>query len=104
MKLRIRGDNVCLRPKRSEVDRIAAGTSIMEDSVLIYRLDVSDNNDISARFDNGSLVVRLPKSKVLDWAGSDKVSLYTEQKHSDTAPFPYRSKKNSAAPNPASQR
>jgi hypothetical protein len=47
---------------------------------LTYRLDVSDNNDFSARFNNGSLVVSLPKSKVLDWAGTDEVSLFEEQK------------------------
>lgn len=88
MKLRIRGDTIRLRPKRSEVDRIAADTSTMEethfpDSVLTYRLDVSDNNDISARFDNGSLV-SLPKSKTLNWAGTVEVSLCAEQKHSGT--------------------
>ena len=68
MKLRVRADTIRLRPKRSEVDRIAAGTSIMEethfpDSVLTYCLDVSDNNDISARFDNGSLVCPFAKIK-----------------------------------------
>ncbi len=85
MKLRIRGDTLRLRLKRGEVDRIAAGTSIVEkthfpDSVLTIRLDVSESNDLSASFDNGSLLVSLPKSKVLDWAGSDQVSLYAEQK------------------------
>ncbi len=85
MKLRIRGDTLRLRLKRREVDRIAAGTSIVEkthfpDSVLTIRLDLSESNDISASFDNGSLLVSLPKSKVLDWAGSDQVSLYAEQK------------------------
>ena len=94
MKPRVRGDTIRLCQKRSEVDRIAAGSSIVEethflDSVLTYRLDVPENNDISARFDNGNLVVRLPKSKAPDWAATDEVSLYTEQKHSDTAPFPY---------------
>ncbi len=85
MKLRIRGDTLRLRLKRGEVDRIAAGSSIVEkthfpESVLTIRLDVSESDDISASFDNGSLLVILPKSKVLDWAGTDKVSLYAEQK------------------------
>ncbi len=85
MKLRIRGDTLRLRLKRGEVDRIAAGTSIVEkthfpDSVLTIRLDVSESNDLSASFDNGSLLVSLPKSKVLDWASTDEVSLYGEQK------------------------
>jgi hypothetical protein len=85
MKLRIRGDSIRLRLKRAEVDQIAAGTSIVEethfpDSVLTYRLDISENSDISACLDNGSLIVSLPKSKVLDWAGTDEVSLSAKQK------------------------
>ena len=84
MKLRIRGDSMRLRLKRGEVDQLAAGISIVEKThfpgaVLTYRLDVSNNNSISATFDNGSLSVNLPKSKVLDWASTDEVSLYAEQ-------------------------
>ncbi len=89
MKLRIRGDTIRLRLKRGEVDQIAAGTSIVEethfpDSVLTYRLDVSENRDMSASFDNGSLVISLPKSTVSDWAATDEVSLDAEQKLSGT--------------------
>jgi hypothetical protein len=89
MKLRIRGDSIRLRLKRGEVDRIAAGGSIVEEthfpqSVLTCRLDVSENSDISASFDNGSVVVSLPKSKVLSWVGSDEVSLHAEQQLSGT--------------------
>ena len=85
MKLRIRGDSLRLRLKRGEVDQIAAGSSIVEkthfpDSVLTYRLDVSEDHDISASFDRGRLVISLPKSKVSDWADSDEVSLSAEQK------------------------
>jgi hypothetical protein len=85
MKLRIRGDSLRLRLKRGEVDQIAAGSSIVEethfpDSILSYRLDVSEDDDMSANFERGSLVISLPKSKVSDWAGSDDVSLSAEQK------------------------
>ncbi len=85
MKLRIRGDSMRLRLKRSEVDQFAAGTSIVEEThfpgaVLTYRLDVSENSNVSATFDNGVLVVSLPKSTVLDWASTDEVSLFAEQK------------------------
>ena len=84
MKLRICGDSVRLRLKRGEVDQLAAGTSIVQQThfpgaVLTYRLDVSENSGISATFDNGSLVISLPKSKVLDWASTDEVSLFAEQ-------------------------
>ncbi len=85
MKLRIRGDSIRLRLKRGEVDQLAAGTSVVEEThfpgaILTYRLDVAENGSISAIFDSGSLVVSLPKSKVLDWASTDEVSLSAEQK------------------------
>jgi hypothetical protein len=85
MKLRIRGDSIRLRLKRGEVEQIATGASIVEethfpDAVLTFRLDVSENHEAAASFNSGSLVVSLPKSKVLDWAGTDEVSLVAEQK------------------------
>ena len=84
MKLRIRGDSMRLRLKRGEVDQLAAGISIVEEThfpgaVLTYQLDVSRNGTISATFDNGSLLVSLPESKVRDWASTDQVSLFSEQ-------------------------
>jgi hypothetical protein len=89
MKLRIRGDTIRLRLKRVEVDQIAAGTSIVEEthfpnSVLTYRLDVSGDSDISASLDDASLVVSLPESLVSDWAATDEVSLSAEQTLSGT--------------------
>ncbi len=89
MKLRIRGDTIRLRLKRGEVDQIAAGTSIVEEthfpnSVLTYRLDVSGDSDISASLDDASLVVSLPESLVSDWAATDEVSLSAEQTLSGT--------------------
>jgi hypothetical protein len=85
MKLRVRGDTLRLRLKRGEVDQLAAGVGIVEEthfpsSVLTFRLDVSDDDAVFADFDNGSLVVSLPKSSVLEWAGTDEVSLLAEQK------------------------
>jgi hypothetical protein len=84
MKLRIRGDSIRLRLKRGEVDQLAAGINIEEEThfpsaILTYRVDISENSGITATFDNGCLAVNLPKSKVLDWANSDVVSLYSEQ-------------------------
>ncbi len=84
MKLRICGDTLRLRLKRGEVDQLAAGVGIVEEtqfpsSVLTFLLDVSDKDVVSANFDNDSLVVRLPKSRVLEWAGSDEVSLFEKQ-------------------------
>lgn len=85
MKLRIRGDTLRLRLKRSEVDRLAAGAGVVEHTrfpgaVLSYRLETSGNGDFSAHFTNGSLVVRLPQKDALEWARTDAVSLHAEQK------------------------
>jgi len=90
MKLRVRGDSMRLRLKRGEVDQLAAGVSVVEKThfpgaVLTYRLDVSRNSTISAAFDNGSLSVSLPESKVLDWASTDEVSLFAEQRLSGSS-------------------
>jgi uncharacterized protein DUF7009 len=85
MKLRILGDTLRLRLKRGEVEQLAAGTSIVEKthfpgSVLTYRIDLSGNDDFSATFDDGNLVVSLPHAKVVDWAATDEVSMCAEQK------------------------
>jgi len=90
MKLRIRGDSIRLRLKRGEVDQLAAGTSIVEEThfpgaILTYRLDVSENGSIAATFDNGSLAVSLPNPIVLAWANTDEVSLHAEQELSGTS-------------------
>jgi len=72
MKLRILGDSMRLRLKRSEVDQLAAGTSIVEethfpDAVLTYRLDVTDNSGFSASFADSTLSVSLPEQEY--WIG-----------------------------------
>jgi hypothetical protein len=84
MKLRIRGDSIRLRLKRGEVAELAAGKSVAEethfpDSVLTYRLDVSEGNNIEASFAGGNLVVSLPSSKALGWVTNDEVSLTDTQ-------------------------
>jgi hypothetical protein len=85
MKLRILGDSMRLRLKRSEVDRLVAGASIVEEThfpgaVLTYRLDVADSSNFSASFANSTLSVSLPKTRILEWATTDEVSLIAEQK------------------------
>lgn len=88
MKLRIRGDTIRLRLKRAEVDRIAAGSPVVEvahfpTSVLTYRLELSAENEFAADFNSGTLTVRLPKAEVTKWAGADQVSLHSEQRLAD---------------------
>ena len=84
MKLRIRGDSLRLRLKRGEVDLLAAGESIMEEThfpgaVLRYRLDVTGEEAMQAHLENSSLVIRLPASQVSAWATTDKVSMLADQ-------------------------
>ena len=84
MKLRIRGDSIRLRLKRGEVDRVASGVSIEEHthfagSTLTCRLEACDDTEFSACFVDDTIVVRVPNTNVSVWAGSDEVSLYSEQ-------------------------
>ena len=84
MKLRIRGDTVRLRLKRSEVERIAAGDSVSEQthfpgSVLTYRLETGSVGHAEARFDDGDLAIMLPADQVRQWAGTDQVSIAASQ-------------------------
>ncbi len=90
MKLRLRGNSIRLRLKQGEVDQVAAGESIVEEThfpgaVLICRLDVSETDDIEANFAAGNLEISLPASKVLGWATSDEVSLTATQNLPDGA-------------------
>jgi len=84
MKLRIRGDSLRLRLKRGEVDLLAAGKTLVEEThfpgaVLSYRLDVTENDTVQAHLENNSLIIRLPTSKVSTWATTDEVSILAEQ-------------------------
>lgn len=84
MKLRIRGNSIRLRLKRGEVDLLAAGKSIVEEThfpgaILSYRVDVTENDTVQADLENSSLVIRLPTSEVSAWATTDEVSILAEQ-------------------------
>ena len=99
MKLRIRCDSLRLRLKRGEVAQVAAGKSIVEEthfpgSVLTYRLDVSETDDIEANFADGNLEISLPASKVPGWATTDEVSLTATQNTPDGATLTLRIEKD----------
>jgi len=84
MKLRIRGDSLRLRLKRGEVDLLAAGESIAEEThfpgaVLRYCLEVTGEEAMQAHLENSSLVIRLPASQVSAWATTDEVSMLADQ-------------------------
>ncbi len=91
MKLRIRGNSVRLRLKQGEVDQVAAGESIVEEthfpgSVLTCRLDVSETNDIEANFTDGNLEISLPAQNRRFKAHSSWV------KHADLDPRRWRNR------------
>ncbi len=88
MKLRIRGNSLRLRLKRGEVELVAAGESVIEETrfpgaALSYRLDVTDGEAIQANLVDGGLVICLPESKVAAWATTDEVSLMADQELPD---------------------
>jgi hypothetical protein len=89
MKLRIRENTIRLRLKRAEVDQLASGGKIVEqtcfpDSVLTYSLDIADDGNVSASFRDGRLAISLPESDVTQWAENDQVSIVAEQALGDS--------------------
>ena len=83
MKLRIRGNSIRLRLKRGEVESLAAGTTLVEEtkfpgSTLSYSLGLSDSDDMLASFDNGNIAISMPREIIPEWADTDLVSLYSE--------------------------
>jgi len=84
MKLRIRGNSLRLRLKRGEVESLAAGNKLIEKTefpgtVFSYSLELSDNEDMAASFDNGRIEISMPREIIPEWADTDLVTLYTEQ-------------------------
>jgi uncharacterized protein DUF7009 len=84
MKLRIRGNSVRLRLGQSEV-RYLAESGALDESIqfdiagnqrLEYGLEVATGaSEVSASFEAGKLLVRLPSDLVRRWAASDLVTI-----------------------------
>ena len=84
MKLRVRGNSLRLRLKRGEVDLLAAGESIVEEThfpgaTLGYRVDVTRDDAVRANLDSNNVVIRLPASIISTWASTDEVSIFAAQ-------------------------
>ena len=79
MKLRIRGNSVRLRLTRSEVERLAAEGRLTETVDLgrkfAYEIVADDVDDVSAAFDGATIRVTLPRSKAMEWAGTERVGI-----------------------------
>ena len=83
MKLRIRGESIRLRLKRSEVDAIASGESLTEDThfpgaTFRCHLEIADNGRFVAALSNNTMTISLPADAVASWASTDEVSLFSE--------------------------
>ena len=90
MKLRIRDNSIRLRLSKTEVDIIRSDgivggkTAFAAGSILTYCVESSPACvDPAAHFANGELLVRLPESMVVAWAGTDDVSMAARQSLED---------------------
>jgi hypothetical protein len=83
MKLRVHQNAIRLRLTQSEVQRLASGESIEEQTppfpqALIYRIETGDVSEIAIRFANGTLTVLLPREIAQSWAKSAEVGIESE--------------------------
>lgn len=90
MKLRFRENSMRLRVLQSEVKTLSEKGFISEritfspTQKLIYRIEFSDaENDISARFEDEKIVVRISAEKGRNWIETDSVGLEKEQRIDD---------------------
>jgi hypothetical protein len=88
MKLRMLGNSLRFRLGRSEVERFGRLGSIEEivrfgispDDEFTYRLEVTDGDQFTGRFTDGSIAVCIPRTIVDHWVGSEEVSISGSQK------------------------
>jgi hypothetical protein len=85
VKLRIRGNSIRLRLRQGEVRRLAAEGLVEERTdfggrnVLIYSLVADDVPAMTATFDGGRVVVRVPRGVAARWASGDAVGMEGSQ-------------------------
>jgi hypothetical protein len=92
MKLRLRGDSIRLRLGQSEVQQMR-DQGLVEESItfdifgkqrLIYALYADpDSPAITASFEDGRIVVRVPTALVRRWAETDLVGIESAQSGKD---------------------
>jgi hypothetical protein len=85
MKLRISGNSIRLRVRRSEVAKLTAGERIAEtvhlgcseQAALTYALGTEpDAASVQLRYEGGEILVLLPKDVASAWAGTEQVGIY----------------------------
>jgi len=88
MKLRIRGNSLRLRLTRSEVSRLDESARVEEmiefgpepHQRLRYAIESStDTSEITVSYDDGRILVQVPRSAVRQWSETDQISLGGEQ-------------------------
>lgn len=81
MKIRILGDTLRLRLKKSEIDEFAKNGKIKNsisfgnDNKLQYILQVSIDSEISASFINNEIIIAIPKDVAKKWIETDLITL-----------------------------
>ncbi len=89
MKLRIRGDSLRLRLSRGEVEafdrdgRVEDAAHFGPGARLAYSLERSPGGALSARLEDGSVVVTVPEDLARTWCRTDRVGLEGEQPTGD---------------------
>jgi hypothetical protein len=85
MKLRIRGNSLCLRVSKTELAKLA-DTGRVEDVVrfsseraLTYGIEVRPTGAVTASFEPTSIFVTLPKSRLDLWLRREEVSVEGSQ-------------------------
>jgi uncharacterized protein DUF7009 len=81
MKLRIKGNSIRVRLSETEVNSLAEGTAVIEEtcfpsSSLAYKVQMSSAG--SVEFKDNVLTVNLAKADINDWATTDLVSISKE--------------------------
>ena len=94
MKIRIKDNSIRLRLTRSEVDAmrdnsvVTARTGFPGGREFRYSLESSPASVSPAAFiSDNAITVRIPEATVLDWAGTEQVSIAAEQMLDDGRPL-----------------
>ena len=78
MKLRIEGNTLRLRLKRTEIDtlqsdgRVEAAVDFGAGGRLVYALEAADVPHLAVRYRPGEIVVTVPAAQATRWAGSEE--------------------------------
>ncbi len=91
MKIRIEDNSVRYRLRRSEVDTLAEkgslwATTNFPEGNFTYGLLAQDGlTELRATYEEGKIILRIPKKWIETWPGSAKIGFETELKWNDAA-------------------